>query len=86
MTRENFYSFRRSRQGALGRSVAAFLGKKWGGHAFKEFAEHFKRDQVVISKGVRGVEKRLEEDRPFACSIGMIEKILTQNRKSRIVN
>ena len=86
ITRGNFYSFRRSRQGALGRSVAAFLGKKWGGHAFKEFAEHFKRDPVVISKGVRGVEKRLEEDRPFARSIGMIEKTLTQNRKCRIVN
>ncbi len=84
--RDLFYSFRRGRQGALGRSVAAFLGKKWGGHPFKEFAAHFKRDPVVISKGVRGVEKRLGDERAFARSLGMIEKILTQNKKPRKVN
>ena len=37
-----FYSFTRSRQGAWGRAVAAFLGKKWGGYQLKRFAEHFR--------------------------------------------
>jgi len=86
MKRDKFYSFRRSRQGALGRSVAAFLGKKWGGHAFKEFAEHFKRDPVVISKGVRGLEKRLAEDGRFAQSVEMMERTLFQDKRPRIVN
>jgi hypothetical protein len=51
------YGFTRSRQGAWGCSVVAFLGKKWGGYQLKRFPEHFRRDPVVFSKGVRGVEK-----------------------------
>jgi REP element-mobilizing transposase RayT len=80
------YSFTRSRQGAWGRSVTAFLGKKWGGYQLKRFAEHFKRDPVAISKGVRGVEKRLAEDRPFAQSLEMMEKTLIQNKRPKIAN
>ena len=81
-----FYSFTRSRQGAWGRAVAAFLGKKWGGYQLKRFAEHFKRDPVVMSKGVRAVEKELAEDEDFAQSIERMKKILIQNKRSKIVN
>jgi hypothetical protein len=80
------YGFRRSRREAWGRSVVAFLGKKWGGYALKRFAEHFKRDPVAISKGVRRVEEKLVEDRSFARSLGTVEKILIRNKKPRIVN
>lgn len=81
-----FYSFTRSRQGAWGRAVVAFLGKKWGGYQLKRFAEHFKRDPVVMSKGVRGVEKKLTEDGAFARSVERMEKILIQNKRPKIVN
>jgi chromosomal replication initiation ATPase DnaA len=81
-----FYSFTRSRQGAWGRAVVAFLGKKWGGYQLKRFAEHFKRDPVVMSKGVSGVEKKLTEDRAFARSVERMEKILIQNKRPKIVN
>ena len=81
-----FYSFTRSRQGAWGRAVVAFLGKKWGGYQLKRFAEHFKRDPVVMSKGVRGVEKKLTEDGAFARSVERTEKILIQNKRPKIVN
>jgi REP element-mobilizing transposase RayT len=81
-----FYSFTRSRQGAWGRAVVAFLGKKWGGYQLKRFAEHFKRDPVVMSKGVRGVEKKLTEDGAFARSVERMEKKLIQNKRSKIVN
>lgn len=81
-----FYSFRRSRQGAWGRGVAAFLGKKWGGYQLKRFAEHFNRDPVVMSKGVKGVEERLAKDRPFAQSIEMMGKALIRNKGAKIVN
>jgi len=81
-----FYSFTRSRQGAWGRAVVAFLGKKWGGYQLKRFAEHFKRDPVVMSKGVRGVEKKLAEDKAFARSVERMEKNLIQNKRSKIVN
>ena len=81
-----FYSFTRSRQGAWGRAVVAFLGKKWGGYQLKRFAEHFKRDPVVMSKGVRGVEKKLAEDKAFARSVERMEKNLIQDKRSKIVN
>jgi len=51
----------------------------------KRFAEHFKRDPVVISKGVRGVWKRLAEDRLFARSLEMMEKTLIENKQCQIV-
>ena len=57
-----------------------------GGYQLKRFAEHFKRDPVVISKGVRGVEKKLAEDEPFAQSVAVMEKTLIQNKKPKIVN
>ena len=81
-----FYSFTRSRQGAWGRAVVAFLGKKWGGYQLKRFAEHFKRDPAVMSKGVRGVEEKLTEDGAFARSVERMEKILIQNKRPKIVN
>ena len=84
--KEIFYSFTRSRQGAWGRAVVAFLGRKWGGYQLKRFAEHFKRDPVVMSKGVRGVEKKLVEDGPFAQFVEKMGKALIGNKKPKIVN
>jgi len=86
VARDIIYSFRRSREGAWGRAVVAFLGRKWGGYQLKFIAEHFKRDPVVVSKGVRGVEKKLVEDRNFAQSVAVMEKALIRNKKSKIVN
>ncbi len=45
------YSNTRNRRGALGRTVVGYLAKNIGNHPFKEAAEHFNRDPVVISKG-----------------------------------
>ena len=56
------------------------------GYQLKRIAEHFKKDSVMMSKGVRGVEKKLAEDWPFAQSIEMMKKILIQNKRSKIVN
>jgi hypothetical protein len=39
-----------------------------------------------MSKGVRGVEKKLAEDGPFARSVEMMEKTLIQNKRPKIVN
>jgi hypothetical protein len=59
---------------------------KWGGYHLKFSAEHFRRDPVVIRKGVRGVEARLADDSFFAQLMGKVEKSLTQGKKFKIVN
>jgi len=70
----------------LGAPALSIILRKWGGYQFKRFAEHFKRAPVVMSKGVRGVEKKLTEDGAFARSVERMEKILIQNKRPKIVN
>jgi len=43
-------------------------------------AEHFNRDPVVISRGIKGQEKRIREDEAFAAAIAMLRESLTKNR------
>ncbi len=51
------------------------------GALLKETAEHFKRDPVVISKGIKGVEKKICEDETTATAITTLQEFLTKNRK-----
>jgi len=46
----------------------------------KETAEHFKRDPVVISKGIKGLEKKIREDETIATAITMVQEFLTKKR------
>jgi chromosomal replication initiation ATPase DnaA len=79
------YSNTRNRRGALGRSVVGYLAKKIGNHPFKEAAEHFNRDPVVISKGIKGLEKKIREDETIATAITMLQESLTKNRKKILI-
>ena len=52
-------------KGALGGSVVGYLAKELANHPFKETAAHFNRDPVVISKGIKGLEKKIREEKIF---------------------
>ena len=67
------------------RSVVGYLAKKLANHPFKETAEHFKRDPVVISKGIKGLEKKIREDETIATAITMLQESLTKNRKKILI-
>jgi hypothetical protein len=61
------------------------LAKKIGNHPFKEAAEHFNRNSVVISKGIKGLEKKIREDETIATAITMLQEFLTKNRKRILI-
>ena len=75
----------RNRRGALGRAVVGYLGKEFANFSFKATAEHFNRDPVVISKGIKGLEKRIGEDEGIATAIAMLRESLTENRKPILI-
>ena len=80
-----FYSNTRNRPGALGRAVVGYLGKELTNLPLKSTAEHFKRDPVVISKGIKAFEKRIREDEAMATTISKLRDTLTENRKPILI-
>jgi len=80
-----FYSPTRNRQGALGRSIVGYLGRKLGGHQIKRIAEHFNRDPVVISHGIKRLESKLNKGEGFAKTMISIETSLIQKSSSKIL-
>jgi chromosomal replication initiation ATPase DnaA len=73
----------RNRLGALGRGVVGLIGRKLGGHTIKAVAEHFNRDPVAITQGVKKVETKLREESDFKQAIEKIEKGLTKKRQKK---
>jgi REP element-mobilizing transposase RayT len=81
ISKDLLYSSTRNRPGALGRSVVGYLAKELANHPFKETAEYFNRDPVVISKGIKGLEKKIREDETISTAITVLQESLTKNRK-----
>jgi len=79
------YTSTRNRQGALGRSIVGYLGRKLGGHQIKGIAEHFNRDPVVISQGIKRLESKLNEGKVLAKTMIGIEKSLIQKSSRKIL-
>ena len=79
------YSNTRNRPGALGRAVVGYLGKQLANLPFKSTAEHFNRDPVVISKGIKGLEKRIREDEAIATTIRKLREYLTKSRNPILI-
>ncbi len=77
------YSDSRNRQGALGRAVVGYVGRKLAGHRVKVVAEHFHRDPVVISQRMQKLEERLREDGTLQGVVKGVEKTLTRDRKRK---
>ena len=80
-----FNSNTRNRPGALGRVVVGYLGKELANLPFKSTAEHFNRDPVVISKGIKRLEKRIREDEAIATTIRKLREYLTKNRNPILI-
>jgi len=80
-----FYSFTRNRQGALGRAVVGYIGRKLGSYQIKRIAEHFNRDPVVISQGIKRLENKLKVRKGFAKTMISIEKSLIKNSSRKIL-
>ena len=70
------YSLSRNRQGALGRAVTGYVGRKLGGYQIKAIAAHFHRDPVVISQGIKRLENKLKEEKGFVKTVSDIERSL----------
>ena len=77
------YSGSRNRQGALGRAVVGYVGRRLAGHRVKAVAVHFHRDPVAITQGMQKLEVRLREDRAFQGVVKGIEETLTRGRKKK---
>jgi chromosomal replication initiation ATPase DnaA len=75
----------RNREGALGRAVVGYVGRKLGGHQIRRIAEHFKRDPVVMSQGTKRLEDKLGDGEGFAKTISNIERSLIRNSSRRIL-
>jgi chromosomal replication initiation ATPase DnaA len=78
------YTLMRNRQGALGRAVTGYVGRKLGGYQIKASAEHFHRDPVVISQGIRRLENRIKEEKGFVETVSDIEQSLIQKSRRKI--
>ncbi len=75
-----FYSATRGRDGALGRAVVAYLGRKIFGYENSEIASHFSRDPATLSCGVRRVEDRVMREKPFAKLMEKLEDTLVKGQ------
>jgi len=80
-----FYTLTRNRQGALGRAVTGYVGRKLGGYQIKATAAHFHRDPVVISQGIKRLENKLKEEKGFAKTVNDIEQSLIQKSSHKIL-
>ncbi len=72
----SFYSATRGREGAWGRAVVAYLGRKMCGYVNSEIAKHFGRDPATLSCGIRRVEERMMKEESFAKQIKRLEEML----------
>jgi chromosomal replication initiation ATPase DnaA len=79
------YSPNRKRQGALGRALVAYVGRKFGGHQLRRIAEHFERDPVVMNQVIKRLEDKLGDGEESAQRIGTIERSLIRNSSRRIL-
>lgn len=80
ISKDLFYSTTRNHQGSLGRAVVAYFGKELGGHSFREISDHFHRDPVVMSQGIKRLEKKIRDDETIAKAIAKLRGALTRNR------
>ena len=74
----------RNSQGAWGRAVCAYLGHGLGGFKIREIAEHFHRDPVAMTYGLKKVEQRLREDKKVGAEVTGLENRLIKNKRRKI--
>ena len=75
------YSATRGREGALGRAVVGYLGRKICGYENSLIASHFRRDPATLSCGVRSVMERITREESFARLMKKLEDALIQGSR-----
>jgi len=76
----------RNREGAWGRAIVGYMGKKLCGYSIRSVAEYFHRDPVAISRGIGKVEGRMGADKRFQTRLRELEGAVTLKRKRKIRN
>jgi len=79
-------SMTRNREGAWGRAIVGFMGKKLCGYSIRSLAEYFHRDPVAMSRGMGKVERKMGVDRDFEAKLRDLEEAITLGRKRKIRN
>jgi putative transposase len=79
------YTLTRNRQGALGRAVTGYVGRKLGGYQMKAIAAHFHRDPVATSQGIKRLENKLREEKGFGKTVSDIEQSLIRKSSRKIL-
>jgi hypothetical protein len=79
-------SMTRNRQGAWGRAVVGYMGKKLCGYSTKSLAEYFHRDPVAMSRGIGKVEGRMGGDKALEAKLRKLEGAVTLDRRRKIRN
>ena len=86
MPMETVCSMTRNREGAWGRGIVGYLGKKLCGYSVKSLAEYFHRDPVAMSRGMGKVERRMGADKDLKTKLRKLEEAITLDRKRKIRN
>jgi hypothetical protein len=71
MPKEILHSASRYRKAAKTRSIIAYLGRMIGRYKLKDLANHFKRDPMTLSNGIRKLEMEMIEK-------GNIKKLISE--------
>jgi len=71
----------RDRNGARGKSMAAYLARKISGYRVKEIADHFNRNPVTVGEAITKVEDLLRRDRSFEKVVKLLEGNVIKGRK-----
>jgi len=83
ITQESLYSLTRSREGARGRSIVAYLARVVSGWMIKDVGRHFRRSPMVMSQACIKIEGQLRKDLEFREMIEKLKMDLTQKAKKK---
>jgi chromosomal replication initiation ATPase DnaA len=83
---ETVCSMTRNREGAWGRAIVGYMGKKLCGYSIRSLAEYFQRDPVAMSRGIGKVEGRMGADKDFEAKLRELEGKIKLDRKRKIRN
>jgi len=81
--RDRLYSLTCDRRGAYGRNLVAYLARKLAGFKVKDIAQHFKREPMTISLGIKKVENLHHRDEDFSKRIETMEMTLKAKSKKK---
>ncbi len=83
IAQHRLYSLTRERAGAYGRGLVAYLARKLVGSPVKDIAQHFKREPMTISLGVKKIENLIQGDRDLARKMEFMEMNLQKKGRKK---